>query len=76
MARKTSADYSKWNALRAFEQFAPKGQTKLHPKEVIEIMVDWAKIPEQEARKLVSQLETDSDGLWDFKKYVGVMAPE
>jgi len=76
MARKTSSDYNKWNVVRAFEQFAPKGQSKLNPDEVIQIMVKWANIPEQEARKLVSQLETDPDGQWDFKKYISVMAPE
>lgn len=77
MARKSASDYGKREVLKAFEHFAPgDGTGKIDSKEVVQAMVKWVNIPEQEALKLVSQLETDPAGKWDFKKYINVMAPE
>jgi len=77
MARKNADGYGRRDIMRAFQNFAPgNGSSGIDPKAVAEAMVKWANVPEQEALKLVAQLETSSNGKWDFKKYISVMAPE
>jgi len=77
MARKSADGYGKRDILKAFQHFAPGNAISgIDPKAVAEAMVKWANVPEQEALKLVAQLETGSNGKWDFKKYISVMASE
>ena len=76
MSRKVNADYSVDEVRKAFKVFsnsAPDGYIRVADLEKALQTYGKEKLSDEEAKNLCSQIETNSEGLFNYADYVNLM---
>ena len=76
MSRKVNADYSSKDVKRAFRTFAlgqPNGYVSLESVKEALMQHGTVKLNDEQVEELLAQLESDSNGLFNYNEYVNMM---